>query len=212
MAKIRQNNVQAVLYAVFCLIIILAGAVFLAGSGRTIGDDSFATMQQVGPTEPGQMPAIEAAVLAALGPLDGTPRGHVLVSYLIWAVRTGKSDGYIDALLNSAAAQGHFGIPATFSTPKGRLNTQKILSGIMEFATQPPGGSEDTAGLPHNSGHDTRSAETDVRLARYGAENEWQTTWRRREPDTVPRPDRHGPALPPRALAAPALSLHFAQP
>ena len=131
MSDARATRVQSFFYVLFCLMIILAGGVFLAGTVRGNDGVDLSAMEQA--KEPGNPPPdIETAVLAALDPLEDTAHANVLASYLIWSVQTGKSDAYIDALLNSAAARGHFEIPARFATDDGRLDTPRILQGVMQ--------------------------------------------------------------------------------
>lgn len=73
----------------------------------------------------------------AIGAFDDRPVGGVLESYLLWAIRTEKSDAYIDSLLNSAAAKGDFHIPLALTTVSGRLDTQSLLKSVLVAATQP---------------------------------------------------------------------------
>lgn len=80
------------------------------------------------------MPAL---VEYAVQSFDDTPKGLILQSYLIWAITANKSDAYIDSLLNSATAKGHFKTPEALLTLSGRLDTPSLLSAV-QFALSRP--------------------------------------------------------------------------
>jgi nucleoid-associated protein YgaU len=65
---------------------------------------------------------------------DDTRSGQALESYLVWAISAGKTDAYIDSLLNSAAAKGHFEVPLPLATLSGRLDTPSLLRSILVAA------------------------------------------------------------------------------
>lgn len=67
-------------------------------------------------------------VLASLG---GTPDTVDKVqALLLGAVTMGRSDAYIDALLNSAAARGDFEVPGALVTLSGRLDSPSLLTSV----------------------------------------------------------------------------------
>ncbi|MBW4962691.1 hypothetical protein KZZ06_11820 [Sulfitobacter sp. CW3] len=65
---------------------------------------------------------------------DDTRSGYALESYLVWAITAGKSDAYIDSLLNSAASKGHFEVPPPLATLSGRLDTPSLLRSVLVAA------------------------------------------------------------------------------
>ena len=165
MAKFQQNQsaIPRVLFSVFCLTVIIAGGVFILDQGRSpyhAGAIPLAepVTQTVLPAPPVPVPArvataslTPAKALHQLGmdtetdlrdliggvlrAFDDTSSGRVLESYVVWAVKAGKSDAYVDSLLNSAAAKGHFEIPLALTTLSGRLDTQSLLKSVLLAAT-----------------------------------------------------------------------------
>lgn len=161
MAKIQQNQsaIPRVLFAVFCLTVIFAGGGFILDQGRSPYHAGVIPMaepvtQAILPSPSVPVPAGAATVsltpakaLYQLGfnaetdlsdliggvvrGLDDTSSGDVIGAYVVWAVKAGKSDAYVDSLLNSAAAQGHFEIPLALTTLSGRLDTQSLLKSVL---------------------------------------------------------------------------------
>ncbi len=150
------GGIQRPLFALFCLLVILAGGVFILDQrggpyhgASVLPQPSVAQVEVPAPltvaksekpttpakllhkmsSDPGS--GIPASISSVVGKFDGTARGRALESYLIWAVHNAKSDAYIDSLLNSAAAKGHFSIPEALLTLSGRLDTPSLLTSIM---------------------------------------------------------------------------------
>ena len=71
-------------------------------------------------------------VLAAYGH-DVAP-GDRLHTLLVQALANRKSDAYIDALLNTAAARGEFIPPEPLRLPSGRLDTPRLLGSLVARA------------------------------------------------------------------------------
>ncbi|MEL7165282.1 MAG: hypothetical protein AAGL96_07375 [Pseudomonadota bacterium] len=57
--------------------------------------------------------------------------GDRLHGMLVGALSNQKSDAYIDALLNTAAARGAFTPPEALTLPTGRLDTQALLRAML---------------------------------------------------------------------------------
>ena len=167
MAYLKQSGggAQRVLFALFCLMIIFAGSIFVLDQGQSLNHDTPFVSDWVSrspthqPDSVGQTKAIDVAETPTPAKLlhtyrgnpeveldalvsrvvtsfaDGT-RGGAIESYLIWAISAQKSDAYIDSLLNSAAARGHFVIPDALLTLSGRLDTPSLLTAVALAAQQ----------------------------------------------------------------------------
>jgi hypothetical protein len=168
-----QSAIQPILFALLCLMVIIAGGVFVLDQGRvpyhtssvpklavvtqtplpaTLPQPSMIASKPVKRTPASRLHSLSAdpdadisgLVSFVVGAFDDISTGHALESYLLWAIGTKKSDAYIDSLLNSAAAKGHFQIPLALTTLSGRLDTESLLKSVLiaakqvEPAQQPP--------------------------------------------------------------------------
>lgn len=87
-------------------------------------------------------------VLKGLGSVTGKqvtpeaalPKGPSLQSLVAAALRDGKPDAYIDALVNEAAGRGEIRVPKALFTSEGRVDTAVLLAGLVSKATQDAGG------------------------------------------------------------------------
>ncbi len=161
----RKSVVQPVLFVLLCLMVFLAGGVFILDQGRspyhvtaipvpepiTVTPLSVAYRLLDASDDPGAdlSPAValhrlhsetktglDSLVHTVFGAFDDTSSGRALESYLVWAIRSGKPDAYVDSLLNSAAAKGHFQMPSALTTLSGRLDTQSLLRSVLVAAKQ----------------------------------------------------------------------------
>ena len=83
-------------------------------------------------TGPDNLPVLARNVLGGFGYRVGADdRLHAL---LVASLSNQKSDAYIDALLNTAAARGEFTPPFSLTTPTGRLNTPALLQAMVRAA------------------------------------------------------------------------------
>lgn len=88
-----------------------------------------------------------ANVLKGLGSVTGktvTPeaaqdKGPSLQMLVAAALRDGKPDAYIDALVNEAAGRGDIRVPKALVTPEGKVDTAVLLAGLVQKATQATG-------------------------------------------------------------------------
>ncbi len=88
-----------------------------------------------------------ANVLKGLGGVTGktvTPeaaqaKGPSLQTLVAAALRDGKPDAYIDALVNEAAGRGEIRVPKALVTPEGKVDTAVLLAGLVQKATQATG-------------------------------------------------------------------------
>jgi hypothetical protein len=154
-----QNGVRLVLSVAFCLMFIIAGGVLMLDRGRssvslaivplpaavieTGLSDTAPSLHAASVSKPAAvLHKIHAETEIDVGGListvaqsfDDTRSGYVLESYLVWAIKAGKSDVYIDSLLNSAASKGHFEVPAPLVTLSGRLDTPSLLRSVLVAA------------------------------------------------------------------------------
>jgi hypothetical protein len=154
-----QNGVRLVLSAAFCLMVIIAGGVLMSDRDRssvklaivplpaavieTGLSDTVPSLHAAPVSQPAAvLHKIHAETEIDVGGListvaqsfDDTRSGYALESYLVWAIKAGKSDVYIDSLLNSAALKGHFEVPAPLVTLSGRLDTPSLLRSVLVAA------------------------------------------------------------------------------
>jgi hypothetical protein len=159
MSQNTQNGVRLVLSAVFCLMVIIAGGVLMTDRDRSFVNmavipvpvtvietglsDTVPSRSAVPVSEPAAvLHKIHSETEIDVGGListvaqlfDDTRSGYALESYLVWAIKAGKSDVYIDSLLNSAASKGHFEVPAPLATLSGRLDTPSLLRSVLVAA------------------------------------------------------------------------------
>lgn len=88
-----------------------------------------------------------ANVLKGLGSVTGKtvttgsaqPKGASLQTLVAAALRDGKPDAYIDALVNEAAGRGDIRVPKALVTPEGKVDTAVLLAGLVQKATQADG-------------------------------------------------------------------------
>lgn len=85
----------------------------------------------------GDMRAMSNGVLASLnaatgGGAHGNGQPARLENLIVQALHAGKSDSYIDALLNEAALSGQVKIPAALVTSEGRVDTATLLASLVE--------------------------------------------------------------------------------
>lgn len=88
-----------------------------------------------------------ANVLKGLGSVTGKtltpeaaqPKGASLQTLVAAALRDGKPDAYIDALVNEAAGRGDIRVPKALVTPEGKVDTAVLLAGLVQKATQAGG-------------------------------------------------------------------------
>lgn len=78
---------------------------------------------------PLDLPRLATTVLGDFG--YAVSDGDRLHGMLVSALSNQKSDAYIDALLNTAAARGAFTPPASLTLPTGRLDTQTLLQAML---------------------------------------------------------------------------------
>ncbi len=78
------------------------------------------------------LPKVTTSVLAGFG--YRVRAGDRLHALLVQALAEQKSNAYIDALLNTAAARGEFVPPFQLRTSTGRLDTQTLLQAILRQA------------------------------------------------------------------------------
>lgn len=159
------GGAQRVIFALFCLMIIFAGGIFVLDQGQNLNHNApfvsdwvprSATRQpdntgrvETAVTPETLLPAkllysyrgspdvdIDALVSGVVASFADGTRGRAIESYLIWAITAQKSDSYIDSLLNSAAARGRFVIPDALLTLSGRLDTPSLLAAVALAAKQ----------------------------------------------------------------------------
>jgi nucleoid-associated protein YgaU len=86
-------------------------------------------------------------VLKGLGAVTGKqvappaarPQGPSLQSLVAAALRDGKPDAYIDALVNEAAGRGEIRVPKALVTSEGRVDTAVLLADLIAKATREAG-------------------------------------------------------------------------
>ncbi|SFS88631.1 hypothetical protein SAMN04488040_2265 [Sulfitobacter marinus] len=155
----KHNALRLIFSALFCLMLVLSGGVLMTDHDRsslslaaipfaeavieTALPDPVQTRHPLAVSRPAavlhQMHAeTETDVVGLISTVaqsfDDTRSGQALESYLVWAVTAGKSDKYIDALLNSAASKGHFEVPKPLVTLSGRLDTPSLLRSVLVAA------------------------------------------------------------------------------
>jgi len=87
-------------------------------------------------------------VLKGLGAVTGKQvqpavtavQGPSLQSLVASALRDGKTDSYIDALVNEAAGRGEIRVPKALVTSEGRVDTAVLLADLLAKATKETGG------------------------------------------------------------------------
>lgn len=88
-----------------------------------------------------------ATVLRGLGSVTGktvTPEaasapGRSLTTLVASALREGKTDSYIDALVNEAVGRGEIRVPPALVTSEGKVDTAVLLAGLVAKATKETG-------------------------------------------------------------------------
>ncbi|MEM5520589.1 hypothetical protein [Sulfitobacter sp. AS59] len=154
-----QNGVRLVLSAAFCLMFVIAGGVLMSDHDRSSVSLAIVPLPEavietgLSDTAPSLHAASVSKPAAVLHKIhteteidvgglistvarsfDDTRSGYALESYLVWAIKAGKSDVYIDSLLNSAASKGHFEVPTPLATLSGRLDTPSLLRSVLVAA------------------------------------------------------------------------------
>jgi hypothetical protein len=159
MSQYTQNGARLILSAAFCLMVVIAGGVLMSDRDRSSVNlavvplpaavietglsDTAPSLHAASVSKPAAvLHKIHAETEIDVGGListvaqsfDDTRSGYALESYLVWAIKAGKSDVYIDSLLNSAASKGHFVVPAPLATLSGRLDTPSLLRSVLVAA------------------------------------------------------------------------------
>lgn len=75
---------------------------------------------------------VAQSTLERLGHSSGST--DPLHAMLVQALAEEQSDSYIDALVNTAANQGHFTIPVTLRGPDDRFDTKRLLDELIQEA------------------------------------------------------------------------------
>lgn len=81
---------------------------------------------------PDNLPLLARSVLGGFG--YAVREGDRLHALLVASLSNQKSDAYIDALLNTAAARGEFTPPYALVLPSGRMDTQSLLQAMVRAA------------------------------------------------------------------------------
>ncbi|WP_299684049.1 hypothetical protein [uncultured Tateyamaria sp.] len=81
---------------------------------------------------PDDLPLLARNVLGGFG--YPVRRGDRLHALLVASLSNQKSDAYIDALLNTAAARGEFTPPYALVLPTGRMDTNSLLQAMVRAA------------------------------------------------------------------------------
>jgi nucleoid-associated protein YgaU len=117
-----------------------------------------------------------ANVLKGLGGVTGKlvtpeaaqPKGPSLQALVAAALRDGKADAYIDALVNEAAGRGEIRVPKALVTPEGKVDTAVLLAGLVQKATQTTGAPQVTPGAAGGEGVELRMVQkADGRVEQY---------------------------------------------
>lgn len=117
-----------------------------------------------------------ANVLKGLGSVTGktvTPeaaqdKGPSLQALVAAALRDGKPDAYIDALVNEAAGRGDIRVPKALVTPEGKVDTAVLLAGLVQKATQVTGTAAATPEAAGGEGVELRMVQkADGRVEQY---------------------------------------------
>jgi nucleoid-associated protein YgaU len=117
-----------------------------------------------------------ANVLKGLGSVTGktvTPeaaqdKGPSLQTLVAAALRDGKPDAYIDALVNEAAGRGEIRVPKALVTPEGKVDTAVLLAGLVQKATQATGAAAATPDAAGGEGVELRMVQkADGRVEQY---------------------------------------------
>jgi nucleoid-associated protein YgaU len=82
------------------------------------------------------------AGLAAIRGQDAATPAPTLEGLVVEALRAGKPDAYIDALLNEAAGSGAITVPSALVTADGRVDTAVLLSTLVTKAQVASGAAE----------------------------------------------------------------------
>ena len=160
-----QNGARLFLSAAFCLMFVIAGGVLMSDHDRssvilavvplpaavieTGLSDTVPSLYAVPVSQPAAVlhkmhseteMDVGGLISTVAQSFDDTRSGYALESYLVWAIKAGKSDVYIDSLLNSAASKGHFEVPAPLVTLSGRLDTPSLLRSVLVAARQEDAG------------------------------------------------------------------------
>lgn len=98
------------------------------------------TLDGVAPApRPDPMRDMTAGVLAALSDTRAPAKPDAALETLISrALHQGKSDAYLDALLNEAAAAGHIAIPAALQTNDGKVDTATLIATLTKQSPPDP--------------------------------------------------------------------------
>ena len=193
----RISVVQPVLFVLLCLMVIIAGGVFILDQGRspyhvtaipvaehisvTPLSAAYRLLDASDDPEADLSPAVilhrlhsetktglDSLVHTVVGAFDDTSSGRAMESYLVWAIRSGKPDAYVDSLLNSAAAKGHFQVPIALTTLSGRLDTQSLLRSVLVAATHDRSAPITSAHVPQQHLLRMSDSLTGLSLAYYG--------------------------------------------
>jgi nucleoid-associated protein YgaU len=117
-----------------------------------------------------------ANVLKGLGGVTGKtvtpeaaqPKGPSLQTLVAAALRDGKPDAYIDALVNEAAGRGDIRVPKALVTPEGKVDTAVLLAGLVQKATKAEGGATITPDAAGGEGVELRMVQkADGRVEQY---------------------------------------------
>jgi nucleoid-associated protein YgaU len=117
-----------------------------------------------------------ANVLKGLGSITGKtltpeaaqPKGASLQTLVAAALRDGKPDAYIDALVNEAAGRGDIRVPKALVTPEGKVDTAVLLAGLVQKATQADGAAPVTPDAAGGAGVELRVVQkADGRMEQY---------------------------------------------
>lgn len=103
------------------------------------------------------------SVLKGLGQITGKPvaleaaqTAPSLQSLVASALRDGKPDAYIDALVNEAAGRGDIRVPKALVTSEGRVDTAVLLADLLAKATREAGGTVPAAAPAGGDGVELR--------------------------------------------------------
>lgn len=80
-----------------------------------------------------------SGIRAMTGQPEGTNAAPSLQSVVAQALREGKSDAYIDALVNEAVGRGEIAAPRALVTVDGRVDTHVLLASLVAQASRDAG-------------------------------------------------------------------------
>ncbi|WP_415919145.1 hypothetical protein [Tateyamaria sp. SN6-1] len=98
----------------------------------TQASDVLRQLSTEGASGPSDLPRLARNVLSGFG--YAVQEGDRLHALLVGALSNQKSDAYIDALLNTAAARGEFTPPFALILPTGRMDTGILLDAMVRGA------------------------------------------------------------------------------